>query len=291
MDLSNLIDLARAFDAGKERTANLSGLDIYCREAVSEIEGYIYEPVLCLVLQGRKIAAVGDHLVELKAGDALLVSHDLPVISRITQASKRKPYIALILGLDMGLVRSLCDQLPEKAVPDPRAEPLSTGQADQAWLAPLVRYMELIHDPVDAKVLGPATLREIHYRLLLTPIGQMLRKLVTADSHASRIAKAIGRLRSEFRATLSVADLAKNASMGTSAFHEHFKSITGTIPRQYQKDLQLIEARALLLGQSQSVAQVAFAVGYESPTHFSRDYRKKFGVPPSRDSGAGMQTG
>jgi transcriptional regulator GlxA family with amidase domain len=113
----------------------------------------------------------------------------------------------------------------------------------------------------------------------------MLRNLLVADSHASRVAKAIQRVRAEFRSPLGVSDLAKTAGMSASSFHEHFKSVTGTTPLQYQKDLRLIEARALLVDRNHSVSEAAYAVGYESPTHFSRDYSRKFGRPPSRDAG------
>jgi transcriptional regulator GlxA family with amidase domain len=147
----------------------------------------------------------------------------------------------------------------------------------------MARYLELSNNPLDAKVLGSSLRMEIHYRLLLSPLGKMLRKLIATDSQASRVAKAIYRVREGFRSPLSVPDLAKTAGMSVSSFHQHFKSVTGTTPLQYQKDLRLIEARALLSDRGQTVSQTAFSVGYERPTHFSRDYSRKFGVPPSRD--------
>lgn len=292
MDLSRLADRCnRHFSENEEKTTELPpDLSIFRREAESDIEAAIYHPVLCLILQGGKVTSIGDQVVELRPGDALLVSHDLPVVSRITKASVREPYLALILSLDLGLVRSLYDQVAEALAPDAGAQvrSLSAAPAEPAWLAPLLRYFELMDDPLDAKVLGPSLRREIHYRLLLSPIGKMLRNLLVADSHASRVAKAIHKLRSEFRSPLAVAELARTAGMSASAFHERFKSVTGTTPLQYQKDLRLIEARALLTGGSHTVSEAAYAVGYESPTHFSRDYSRKFGSPPSRDAGAAV---
>ena len=287
MTLTHLIDLSRRFlPENSSRAANLPGLTLYRRTAVSDIEATIYDPVICLILQGSKVTSTEDQSVELNPGDALLVSHALPVTSRITRASRTEPYLALILSLDQTLVRGLYDQLADAPRPAAPARPLTAGPADPAWLAPLTRYVELAADPRDARVLGPATLREIHYRLLLSPLGGMLRQLVVADSHASRVARAIHTLRSDFRARLSVPDLARTAGMSASSFHEHFKTVTGTTPLQYQKDLRLITARSLLTAQGQSVSETAFAVGYESPTHFSRDYTRKFGLPPSRDTGA-----
>jgi AraC-like DNA-binding protein len=287
MDLSRLTELCRRYDADNaEAIQVLPGLSVLRREAESAIEAYVYEPVVCLILQGSKVTAIGDQRVELQPGDALLVSHDLPVVSRITRASVEEPYLAVILSLDLGLVRSLYEEVAEAPAATDAVRSLSGGAVDPAWLAPLVRYFELIDNPLDAKVLGPSIRREIHYRLLLSPIGKMLRNLLVAGSHASRVAKAIERLRAGFRSPLSVAELAKTAGMSASTFHQHFKSVTGTTPLQYQKDLRLIEARALLAERNHSVSEAAFAVGYESPTHFSRDYSRKFGFPPSRDGSA-----
>lgn len=284
MDLSHLISLAARYHIDETAISReLPNLSIYCRDDISDIEAFVYEPVLCLILQGSKITSIGNQRVQLRPGEALLVSHDLPVVSRITKASKSEPYIAVILSLDLGLVRSLYDQVADAKLPWAEARSLSAWQADAVWLAPLVRYFELMENPTDAQVLGPSILREIHYRLLLSPIGQMLRRLLIADSHASRIAKAIHVLRREFRSPLSVPELANRAGMSPSSFHQHFKSVTGTTPLQYQKELRLIEARASLVERGTSVSETAYAVGYESPTHFSRDYSKKFGVSPSQD--------
>ncbi|MCP5088389.1 MAG: AraC family transcriptional regulator [Rhodobacteraceae bacterium] len=284
MDLSHFIKLYNRYCVDNPNAfQNLPGLSVFRRDDVSDIEAVIYNPVICLILQGTKVTAIGDQIVELKPGDALLVSHDLPVISRITKASAKEPYLALILSLDLGLVRSLYDQIADAPVADAAARSLAAGPADPGWLAPLVRYFELIENPLDAKVLGPSTLREIHYRLLLSPIGKMLRNLIVTDSHASRVAKAIQKVRAEFRSPLGISDLASAAGMSASSFHTHFKSVTGTTPLQYQKDLRLIEARALLVDRNNTVSEAAYAVGYESPTHFSRDYSRKFGLPPSRD--------
>ena len=281
MNLTHLINLVSQYHIETARNSKgLPNLSIYCRDMISEIEATIYDPLVCLILQGGKVTSIGDQQVDLRAGDALLVSHDLPVVSRITKASRDEPYIALILSLDLGLVRSLAEQVAEANLPEAEVRSLSAWNADPSWLSPLVRYVELMDNPTDAQVLGPAVLREVHYRLLLSPIGGMLRRLLVADSHASRIAKAIHVLRTQFRSSLSVPELANHAGMSASSFYQHFKMVTGTTPLQYQKDLRLIAAKALLVEMSQTVSETAFAVGYESPTHFSRDYSRKFGCSP-----------
>jgi transcriptional regulator GlxA family with amidase domain len=184
------------------------------------------------------------------------------------------------------LIHSLHDQVAPTRSPEADVRSLSAGPAEPAWLEPFVRYIDMAGAPLDVQVLGPSTLREVHYRLLQSSLGSMLNKLLLEDSRASRIAKAIRQLKSEYRLPLRMPDLARTAAMSASSFHEHFKAVTGTTPLQYQKDLRLIEAHALLLGMNHTVAEAAFAVGYESPNHFSRDYSRKFGLPPSRGANA-----
>lgn len=258
----------------------LPSAHIFQREHITAFEAVVYNPVICLILQGRKELNVGQQFVELAEGDALLVSHDLPVTSKITKASPDAPYRALILSLDLGILRSLFEQVGEAVSDVHDAKSLSTSAADPAWVDPILRYLELMDAPLDAQVLGPMILKEIHYRLLLSPIGGMLRNLLSVDSHASRVARSIQQIRANFREPLVVGELAEVAGMSPSSFHEHFKSVTGTSPLQYQKDLRMIEARALLERGVPSVSVAGFEVGYESPTHFSRDYSRKFGCSP-----------
>jgi len=285
MDLARLIDQSRQYaQKTGEKDRVLPAMTVLCRESPSDHEAVVYEPVICLILQGRKETSIGDQFADLGPGDVLLVSHHLPVQSRITFASPQDPYLAVILTLDLDLVRGLRDQLADIALPDPDGRSLATGRAEPALLRVLERYLDLMDNPLDAQVLGPSTLREIHYRLLMSPPGTMLRRLLVVDSHASRIAKAILRLRRDFRAPLSLPELARTAGMSATSFHQHFKAVTGTTPLQYQKDLRLIAARTLLTEQKQSVTEAAYANGYESPTHFSRDYRRKFGKSPGRDA-------
>jgi AraC-like DNA-binding protein len=259
----------------------LPGLSVFKYEAPGNIESSIYEPALCLILQGSKTASIGDQTIRLMPGDALIVSHTLPVVSQITQATPQEPYLSVVLSLDLSLLRSLFEQASDLSTQGADMRSLCVTPAEPAWLSPLVRYARMVTSSVDAGVLGPPTLSEIYYRLLQSPAGGMLRSLIDEDSHASRIAKAINQLRSQFRLPLRTAELAKTAAMSTSSFHQHFKSVTGTTPLQYQKDLRLIEAKSLLSAMKHNVSEAAFSVGYESPNQFSRDYSRKFGLAPS----------
>ncbi len=288
MLLDDLEKLAEAYfaDTGGFTAPKLPNIHVLRRDKISEFEAVIYNPVICLILRGSKETVIGTQTVSVERGDALLVSHDLPVSSRITKASPETPYLALILSLDLNIVRNLYGLVGDAVTEVADAKSLSISNTQTLWAEPLVRYIGLKDDPLAAEVLGPLILKEIHFQLLMSPIGGMLRNLLSVDSHASRIAKSIVNIRKNFREPLVVADLADIAGMSPSSFHEHFKSITGTTPLQYQKDLRMIEARALLLAGARSVSSTGFEVGYESPTHFSRDYTRKFGYSPKKEAAA-----
>jgi AraC-like DNA-binding protein len=246
----------------------------------TSFEATIYEPVVCLILQGRKQTTLGDTTFDLGVGECLLVSHDLPVVSRITKA----PYLALLLDVELDVLRDLYDEVADALPPvTPQSRALEVHRADSALTDALARLVALAERGTDASVLGPLVAKEIHYRLLMAPIGGMLRSLLRHDSQASAIARAITQLRREFRRPIAIPELARTFGMSASAFHKHFKAVTAASPLQYQKDLRLLEARRLLRTGATSVSTAAFDVGYESPTQFSREYARKFGVSPKRD--------
>jgi AraC-like DNA-binding protein len=256
----------------------LSGLELLRYHRPTTFEAMLYEPVICLIVQGRKETTFGSHTFEVGAGDLVLISHDVPVISRVTEV----PYLSVLLKVDIGMLRSLYDEVAETALDSSHARAMEVEQADPPLLEALHRYLALTASRMDTKVLGPLILKEIHYRLLMAPFGGMLRHLVRYDSPASAIARAIADIRRDFRMSIAIPALAQRVGMSESSFHKHFKAITFSTPLQYQKDLRLLEARRLLTTGGVAVSTAAYEVGYESPTQFSREYAHKFGVPPSK---------
>lgn len=248
------------------------------------LQATFYDPVVCLILQGRKETGVGDRVLEIAAGEALVVSHHLPVISRITQAEAGVPYLAMIVSLDLAVLRQLYEEVGGDVLGDSsELHALAVHEASASLIDALSRYLRLASSPVDAKVLLPQVRREVHFRLLMAPNGGMLRQLLLHDSHASNVARAIGHLRAHFRSQVSIPALASEVGMSPSSLHKHFRAVTSTTPLQYLKELRLLEARRLLLDGALTVSSVAYEVGYESPNQFSREYSRKFGVPPRRD--------
>jgi AraC-like DNA-binding protein len=285
MHLEGLIEEASrrtpATDDGHSRPMN--GLSLLHRGSPSAIEASLYEPVLCLILRGKKHVSLGEQTFAFGPGECLLVSHDLPVRSRITKA----PYLSLILELDVGAIRKLYEEVSELALDSEHARAVVKHRADPGLLDALRRYLALADSPADAKVLGPLISKEVHYRLLMAPFGGMLRSLIRHDSDASAIARAIGRIRADIRTPIAIPELARHVGMSVSSFHKHFKTITSTTPLQYQKELRLLEARRLLTAGGTTVTAAAFDVGYESASQFSREYARKFGTPPRKDAASG----
>lgn len=257
------------------------GLHVLRQAAPTQFEAAIYDPMLCLILQGRKEMVFADHTYRLGAGQCALVSHDLPIVSRVREA----PYLVVLLGIELDVLRSLHEDLGE--LPGPReAEALEVHRADARLLDAMGRLLALTEAEGEARVLAPLLLKELHYRLLTSPLGGMLRSLLRRESHASSIARAIALLRRDFRAPVVVEELARAVGMSSSSFHAHFKAVTASSPLQYQKELRLLEARRRLRAGGTSVAAAAFEVGYESASQFSREYARKFGYPPSREGPA-----
>jgi len=282
-----LTDLARsalewAPDEGVHATP-LPGLLVIRSDGRTLPTHAIYRPSLCLVLQGAKEVVMNGHVFRFQRGRFLIVSIDLPITSHVVEASPGKPFLCLALDLDPDLVFGLLQGM------GPAPEPVASGpgihlsEGTQELLDAFLRLLRCLGEPADAEVLGPMLRREITYRLLRTEYGPVVRQLGVAGSRVQRIAKAVARLRERFDDPLRIEDLAQLVNMSPSSFHKHFKEITSLSPLQFQKELRLQEARRLLRVEGLDAATAAFRVGYESPSHFSREYARHFGLPPIRD--------
>ncbi len=285
MSIKNLAQRVQRLSISRmtEKDPNFEGLFIYRSSAPTQVDSMIYNPIVCLIVQGAKEATVGVETVSLQEGQCVVVGHDLPVLARVTQASVQKPYLSLIIRLDLELLRTLEDALEEFEFEHESPRSLEVAKVSDSVLDVLDRYLALVEDPLEAKVLLPLVKKELHFRLLRSESGGMLRALAHRGSHASNVERAIRHLRDNYRGPLDVSELAKSVGMSTSSFHRHFKSMTRTTPLQYHKDLRLTEARRLLRTAEGSVSSVAFEVGYESSSQFSREYSRKFGAPPRAD--------
>lgn len=254
-----------------------------CRTTTEPI-GHVYEPVLAIVAQGRKQTVLGERVFDYGAGQYLVVSVDLPITSHIVHATEDDPFLAMALTLKPTSVATLLlEASVSEGVPAELAG-MGVSTATPDLLDAVLRMVRLLERPKDIPILTPGLEREILWRLLNGEQGELVRQIGLADSRLSQVSHAIRWIRTHYAEILRIEDMAERAAMSVSTFHRHFRAVTAMTPIQYQKQVRLQEARARLIAESEDVASVGFAVGYDSPSQFSREYSRLFGAPPGRDA-------
>jgi AraC-like DNA-binding protein len=243
----------------------------------------VYEPAVAIVAQGCKRVMLADEIYHYDPAHFLLVSVGLPVAGQVINASPESPYLSLRIDLDPG---QLSELILAAGPPEAHGRPqrgLAVSQAEPPLLDAVVRLLHLLDSPRDIGVLAPLVLREISYRLLVGEQGPRLRQIAAGNGQARRVATAIRWLKDNFARPFSIEALAREVHLSPSGLHHQFKAVTAMSPLQYQKRLRLQEARRLMLSEALDAASAGFRVGYESPSQFSREYRRLFGQPPQRD--------
>jgi len=278
------VAIARFTEEGEQHTTAIPGVSLYRRDAPTAPVSGLYEPSVCMVVQGAKRVLLGDEAYVYNSQQYLITSVHLPTMVQIIEASPEDPYLGLKLKLDP---REVLQLMVDSNLPAPRAQRSSRGMATAAVTMPLLnafqRLVDLLADERDIPILAPVIQREIIYRLLVGEQGARLRQIAAAGSQGQQIARAIDWLKGNFSQSVRIDELAAQANMSTSTFHHHFRSLTALSPLQFQKQLRLHEARRLMLAESLDAATAALEVGYESPSQFSREYSRLFGAPPLRD--------
>lgn len=214
----------------------------------------------------------------------LITSLDLPASSEVLKASSSRPCVGIAYQLDQRVLMELIAQggLPPAKKRDTGAG-VGIGTVTDVLLEPFCRLLSLLDEPEAIPVLGPLIQREIHYRLLMSDQSDHLRQIAAVDGNGYRIGKAIDWLKTNIASPLRIEELASRVQMSTPSFHHHFRQLAGMSPLRYQKWLRLNEAKRLMLNEHYDVTTAAFAVGYESLSHFSREYTRMFGLSPKRD--------
>lgn len=280
--LSQLQTLAVRHADGRRRTETaLPRVGISLAHEMTDLQAGVFEPMLCLVLQGAKEVTIGERKLRYDPATYFIATLDLPASGCIIEASAAKPYVGISLGLDRETLAGLLSDTPLRS--DASVSAFDTSPVTEPLLDAWLRLLRLLDAPQDIAVLAPLHEREILYRLLQGPQRSTLLQIATADSRLSQVRRAIGWIRSNFDQTLRIEALADMAGMSAASFHRHFKAATAMSPLQYQKNLRLQQARRLLMS-NQDAARVGYAVGYESASQFSREYARLFGAPPARDA-------
>lgn len=267
----------------------IPGFDSYRRDLEQQRENCFYKSQILVVVQGYKKSMLGAREYHFGEHNFLITGVDMPSASFLPEASTESPFLSMTLSLDKSLLAQLAAETPpSKGCEDAACGGVLVMEQDPMVLDAFLRLLELLDAPEQIAVLAPMLTREIHFRLLMGPYGGALRSLNTLGSQSNQVSRAVAWLRNNYKEPLLVENLAASVNMATSTFHKHFKALTSISPLQYQKRLRLYEAQRLMLAESQNAASAALAVGYESATQFSREYKRMFGEPPHRDVSARM---
>ena len=262
----------------------LNGLHLFRISAPQKPIHLVFEPSLCVTVQGSKEFLLGDSHYQYDPAHYLIVAVDLPYVGQILEASKERPYISLTIDLEPTLVGSMMAEAGFAELPDlADVRALDVSPLDANLQDAIVRLVRLLDTPAEAPILTPLVMREIVYRLLMGRQSARLRHLAVTQGYTSVIARAVKRLQQDFDQPLHVEDLARELGMSVSGLHHHFKAATAMSPLQFQKQIRLQEARRLMLSNGFDATSAAARVGYYDPSHFSREYRSLFGAPPMRD--------
>lgn len=277
--LPELAALTRRHSARGVAAAACPGMLLIEADAVTPAQQIVYEPMLCVILQGAKRTTLGALSYTYRAGDYLVVSADLPVSGQVLEA----PYAAIGIPLDPVTITDLMLETGTPAAETAPVRALAVNRMDEGLTDAVGRLIGLLDRPTDVPVMAPMIRREILWRLLAGDAGEMIRQIGSQDGRLARVQRVIRRLREHYADPIRIADLADLAGMSETSLHRHFKAATSMSPLQFLKQVRLQQARNLLLGQGRDVAGVGFAVGYDSPSQFSREYSRQFGRPPGRD--------
>lgn len=242
----------------------------------------VYEPSLCIIAQGAKTVSLGARMLHYDLSQCLVASVDLALIGQVTAAAPDDPYLCCKIDLDQSVLADLI-VAEGTALPPGDPPPLAVHPIGPDLLDAASRLLRLLDRPHSIPALAPLVQREILYHLLNGPQGRMLRHAASGDSHLGQVSRAISWIRRHSHEQLRICDVASAARMSVSSLHHHFKRITGLTPLQFQKQLRLQEARQLMIAEGVGAGSAGFAVGYDSPSQFSREYRRLFGAPPRAD--------
>nr|WP_255720583.1 AraC family transcriptional regulator [Acuticoccus kalidii] len=277
-ELAGLIARHQPTDGASETM--LPGVGVIRASERTELVDTTYPPSCCLIGEGRKHVRMAGRDLVYDRGHYLVVGVELPALGAVIEASPERPYLCLKVEFDRGLISDL---VADQADMPPPRHATGVAETDPGILEAAVRLLRLLDDPREAEALAPLVLREFHWRLLNGPQGALIHAIAAPGSRVGRIARAVDHLTVNFRDEIDVATLARLTGMSRSSFFAHFRTVTDMTPLQYRTRLRLQEARRLMLAEGVLAREAGFAVGFNSPSQFSREYTRVFGRPPKAD--------
>lgn len=262
----------------------IEGFLLARREAGGTPEKCFEKPLVGLVVQGTKHSHMGGREYVYSTNQSIVAAVDMPISSYVEDPTPERPFLFCYCYLDKALLASLAAEMPPADATDADdVTGVSIADTPPDILEMFLRLLELLDKPEQIPFRAPMMLRELHYLLLISPHGRILRKMNTPGTPNHQAVQAVNWIRQNYKSTLRIATLARQVNMSTANLHRCFKLLTGLSPLQYQKQLRLYEAQRLMLFENERASAAAFKVGYESITQFNREYKRVFGEPPLRD--------
>lgn len=262
----------------------IPGLEFYRIDEAKTSENCFYKKRIILMLQGTKRALIGGAEYSYGVGKILVSGVDIPGTSYVAEASAEKPALAVSLDLDVREISELLSELPAVRSRDVPREGIAVADVDEDMIDAFCRLAGIEDRKNEIPIFAPLIMREIYLRLLTGPLGGHVAAFCTAGTQNNRIMRAVEWLKKNYEKPFRIEELAQKANMAPTTFHRHFRKVTSVSPIQYQKKLRLHEGRRLIISGDENVAEAAYTVGYESPTQFSREYKRLFGVSPRADA-------
>jgi AraC-like DNA-binding protein len=244
----------------------------------------VHNPALCVVVQGAKWTTFGNQRLDYRSGQAMVVGIEMPGFSQVVEGTDGAPYYSVIIELDLAVLRQVYETMstPPNAMDAP-ALGAFVMDLDEALVCCVTRMIGTLDEADAVSILYPGLMRELCYRLLRGPYASAFARMIFGIGKAGSLVAVIRQMRENYASPLRLGRLADVAGLSPSAFHRKFRAMTSMTPLEYQKQLRLMEARRLMIADHVSAETAAFKVGYASPSHFSRDYTRRFGGPPRRD--------
>lgn len=243
-------------------------------------------PAIFIVVQGKKTCFVGGRKYEFTVGDVLVLFHPMAMETEIFEASPEKPFLATGVTMDLRRMGDILRQIDR--IDGLAAKPVSVNPSNifsiplsDNLIDPFIRLFNLLSNPRDAMILGDSIINEIYYRLLCGERGDELRFILQKKGEIQRISKAVEYIHQNLDKAISVERLAKIVHMGQTTFYENFRNVMHLSPLQYAKSVKLYEAQKLIK-EGKNASEAGYLVGYNSPSQFSREYKRHFGFAPSR---------
>lgn len=291
--LQSLVRRLEAHAPNEGRTATaIDGVDVFRASEPSPIRCTIYHPCLIIVAQGAKRGSVGGETYEYSPARYLVLPVSLPIDAQITHASPQKPFLSFSVRVDSGMLAEIATETdPTSPSPREAVRGIAVSETTDELLGAADRLLACLDSEADCRVLAPAIVREVLYRVLTGPQGELLRGVGLRDARLNQVSRSLQLIHAEYHRPIEVTELARVAHMSASTFYDAFKAVTALSPLQYVKEIRLNRARQIMVWEGISAKRAAVSVGYGSATQFSREFKRRFGRPPARERAWAIESG